>query len=77
MNRKLILGMFAGFVVLCTIASVVIGIWGASLWQRVSEEPKNVRADVQAPSTTAKGEPFTIRVSVGNLSGETILAFAA
>lgn len=70
MNRKVILGVFAGLVVLCTIASVAIGLWGTSLWQRVSEEPEGVRASVEAPSLVVQGEPFIIGIAVENLSGE-------
>ena len=73
MNRKLILGIFAGLAVLCTIASVAIGLWGTDLWQRVSEEPEGVRADVEVPSSVASGELFVIRVSVENLSDETVV----
>ena len=71
MNRKLILGIFAGLVVLCTIASVALGLWGSGLWQRVSEEPGGVRADVEAPPSAALGESFVIRVIVENLSDDT------
>jgi kynurenine formamidase len=73
MNRKLILGIFAGLVVLCTIASVAVGLWGTSLWQRVSEEPEGVRASVEAPSSVAQGESFVIRISVENLTGDAMV----
>lgn len=71
MNRKIILGILAGLIVLCTIASVAIGLWGTSLWQRVSEEPEGVSASVEVPSSVVPGESFVIRVSVENLTGET------
>jgi hypothetical protein len=73
MNRKLILGIFAGLVVLCTIASVAVGLWGSSLWQRISEDPEGVRAEVEAPSSVALDESFVIRVSVENLTGESLV----
>ncbi|MCL7451911.1 MAG: hypothetical protein M8467_02560 [Anaerolineae bacterium] len=73
MNRKLVLGILAGFIVLCTVASVAVGLGGASLWQRLSEEPEDVRAEVKAPPSTVKGAPFTIEISVENLSAETVL----
>ena len=73
MNRKIILGIFAGLIVLCTIASVAVGLWGTSLWQRVSEKPEGVHASVEAPSSVVPGEPFVIRVSVKNLTGETMV----
>jgi hypothetical protein len=73
MNRKLILGIFAGLIILCTIASVAVGLWGSNLWQRVSEKPEGVRADVEVPSSVALGESFLIRVTVENLSAETVV----
>jgi kynurenine formamidase len=73
MNRKLILGIFAGMVVLCTIASVAVGLWATSLWQRLSEEPEGVRASVDAPSSVVQGESFVIRISVENLTGEAMV----
>lgn len=73
MNRKLILGVLAGLVVLCTIASVAVGLWGTSLWQRVSEDPEGVLAEVAAPESATLGQPFVIRVSVQNLTAEALV----
>ena len=73
MNRKLILGVLAGLVVLCTIASVAVGLWGTSLWQRVSEEPEGVLAEVAAPESATLGQTFVIRVSVQNLTAEALV----
>ena len=71
MNKKTIIGIGLGCVVICLILGCVVLGFSGYYMKRLLSEPEGILVDVRSPMKVNKGENFTLEIQITNTGNST------